>query len=70
MTDDETQGIVLSAATLTELEAGSAAYKVKLASEPVGSSVTVTLGRRRQRPDGGHRQRHQRRPDHLTFTAG
>ena len=55
VTDDETQGIVLSAATLAEPEAGSAAYEVKLASEPVGSSVTVTLGRRRQRPDGGHR---------------
>ena len=42
VTDDETQGIV-RATTLAALEASRATYEVKLASQPVGSSVTVTL---------------------------
>ena len=46
VTDDETKGIVLTPASLTEDEdAGTATYKVKLASEPTGTvTVSVTSG--------------------------
>ena len=41
--DDETPAIVLSATTLTVPEENSAAYTVRLATEPVGGNATVTI---------------------------
>ena len=43
VTDDETPAITLSTPTLTVLEEDDAAYTVRLATEPVGGSVTVTI---------------------------
>ena len=41
--DDETPAIVLSAATLSVPEQRTATYTVRLATEPVGGSATVTI---------------------------
>ena len=41
--DDETPAITLSATTLTVPEENSAAYTVRLATEPVGGNATVTI---------------------------
>ena len=43
MTDDETPAITLSGTSLSVPEEGNNTYTVRLATEPVGGSVTVTI---------------------------
>ena len=62
VTDDETPAITLSATTLTVPEENSRTYTVRLATEPVGGSVTVTIT--------GAENRLSASPTSLTFTAG
>ena len=62
MTDDETPAIVLSATMLTVPEENSRTYTVRLATEPVGGSVTVDIT--------GAENRLSASPTRLVFTAG
>ena len=62
VTDDETPAITLSATTLTVPEENSRTYTVRLATEPVGGSVTVDIT--------GAANRLSASPTRLIFTAG
>ena len=62
VTDDETPAIVLSAPTLTVPEENDRTYTVRLATEPVGGSVTVDIT--------GAENRLSASPTRLVFTAG
>ena len=62
VTDDETPAITLSATTLTVPEENSRTYTVRLATEPVGGSVTVDIT--------GAANRLSASPTRLVFTAG
>ena len=61
VTDDETPAITLSATTLTVPEQNSRTYTVRLATEPVGGNVTVTIT--------GAADGLSASPTSLTFTA-
>ena len=61
VTDDETPAITLSATMLTVPEENSRTYTVRLATEPVGGSVTVTIT--------GAENRLSASPTSLTFTT-
>ena len=62
VTDDETPAITLSATMLTVPEENSRTYTVRLATEPVGGSVTVDIT--------GAANRLSASPTRLIFTAG
>ena len=62
VTDDETPAITLSATMLTVPEENSRTYTVRLATEPVGGSVTVDIT--------GAANRLSASPTRLVFTAG
>ena len=62
LNDDDPRGLTLSASTLSVPEGGSAAYTVKLDTQPVGGDVAVTI----TGAGGGITAS----PTELTFTAG